>query len=104
MGFLKKFFRNVFDERESNVDHHSSFEHLSEEELEAHLGVRKYGNFRLTEAVRPSYDLTIVPEQGYPHDFYQDEQSKTKVPVLMASASSEILFDLFMELLDPLGS
>ena len=105
MGFLKKFFRNVFDERAStsSVDRHSSFEHLSEEELEAHLGVRKYGNFRLTDAVRPSYDLTIVPEQGFRHDFYQDEQSKTKVPVLMASASSEILFELFMDLLEPLG-
>lgn len=104
MGFLKKFFRNVFDERESASAHHSSFAHLSEEELEAHLGVRKYGDFRLTNAVRPSYDLQIVPEQGYRHDYYQDEQSKAKVPVLMAAASTEVLFELFMELLEPLGS
>jgi hypothetical protein len=104
MGFLKKFFRNVFDEREPSSAHHSSFEHLSEEELEAHLGVRKYGSFRLTDAVRPSYDLQIVPEQGYRHDFYQDDNSKTKVPVLMASASNEVLFDLFMDLVEPLGS
>jgi len=104
MGFLKKFFRNVFDERDLSSAHHSSFQHLSEEELEAHLGVRRYGNFRLTEAVRPSYDLQIVPEQGYRHDFYQDEQTKTKVPVLMASASNEVLFELLMDLIEPLGS
>ena len=103
MGFLKKFFRNVFDEHDIATPHHSSFQHLSEEEIEAHLGVRSYGAFRLTDAVRPSYDLQVVPEQGYRHDFYQDEQSKTKVPVLMASASKEILFELFMEMLDPLG-
>ncbi|MGE0760398.1 MAG: hypothetical protein AB7F89_03145 [Pirellulaceae bacterium] len=104
MGFLKKFFRNVFDEREASSAHHSSFERLSEDELEAHLGVRRYGSFRLTDAIRPSYDLQVVPEQGYRHDYYQDEHSKTKVPVLMAAASTEILFDLFMDLVDPLGS
>ena len=104
MGFLKKFFRNVFDERDTSTTHHSSFEHLSEEELEAHLGVRRYGSFRLTDAVRPSYDLQIVPEQGFRHDFYQDEHSKAKVPVLMAAASNEVLFDLFMDLIEPLGS
>jgi hypothetical protein len=104
MGFLKKFFRNVLDERETTTSRHSSFEHLSEEELEAHLGVRKYGEFRLTEAVRPSYDLQVVPQQGFRHDFYQDEQSRAKVPVLMAAASNEVLFELFMELLEPLGS
>ena len=38
MGFLKKFFRNVF--RDGMPAHTtSSFERLSEEELEAHLGV-----------------------------------------------------------------
>jgi hypothetical protein len=77
---------------------------LSEEEIEAHLGVCRYGDFRLTDAVRPSYDLQVVPEQGYRHDFYQDEQSKAKVPVLMAAASNEILFELFLDLIEPLGS
>ena len=42
----------------------SSFERLSEEELEAHLGVARYGNFKLTEAIRPSYDLQVVPDAG----------------------------------------
>ena len=65
MGFLKRFFRNVFREGAMPAGT-SSFERLSEEELEAHLGVARYGNFLLTDAVRPSYDLQVVPSQGYP--------------------------------------
>ena len=102
MGFLKKFFRNVFREEGQPLTT-SSFEHLSEEELEAHLGVRRYGDFMLTDAVRPSYDPQVVPRQGFRHDNYHDEQTKSDVPVLMASASSEKLFDVFIDLLDPLG-
>lgn len=107
MGFLKNFFANVFQEDSETATKrapaHSSFQHLSEEELEAHLGVQRYGNFRLTDAVRPSYDLQVVPQQGYRHDVYRDDESKTNVPVLMVAASKEILFELFMDLLDPLG-
>ncbi len=103
MGFLKRFFRNVLHEGMPTA-RTSSFEHLSEDELEAHLGVGRYGNFSLTDAVRPSYDLQVVPEQGYRFDVYNDEETKARVPVMMASASSEILFDLFMDLLEPLGS
>jgi hypothetical protein len=102
MGFLKRFFRNVF--REGTVPTGtSSFEQLSEEELELHLGVSRYGDFSLTEAVRPSYDLQVVPAQGYRHDCYRDEQSRSNVPVLMVAVSREHLFETFMDLLDPLG-
>ena len=58
----------------------------------------------LTDAVRPSYDLQVVPAQGYRHDTYRDEHNHTAVPVLMAAVSKERLFDTFMDLLDPLGS
>jgi hypothetical protein len=102
MGFLKKFFRNVFRDASIPVGT-SSFEHLSEEELEAHLGVSRYGNFLLTEAVRPSYDLQVVPSQGYRHDAYRDAENNSTVPVLMAAVSSPQLFDVFMDLVDPLG-
>ena len=102
MGFLKKFFRNVFREGSMPVGT-SSFERLSEEELEAHLGVARYGNFRLSDAVRPSYDLQVVPSQGYRHDAYRDEQGRNSVPVLMAAISAERLFETFMDLMDPLG-
>ena len=103
MGFLKKFFRGSLPEGGQAAPTQSSFEHLSEEDLEAHLSVQRYGRFTLTDAIRPSYDLKVTPRQGYRHDFYVDEETKTKVPVLMASASREILFDIFMELIEPLG-
>lgn len=102
MGFLKKFFRNVFRDGAAPVGT-SSFERLSEEELEAHLGVVRYGEFVLTDAVRPSYDLQIVPREGYRHDVYHDEESRATVPVLMGAASNQHLFEVFMDLLDPLG-
>ena len=70
----------------------------------AHLQVRRYGEFELTDAIRPSFDLKIVPMEGYRHDVYQDEESRNRVPVVMASASNEHLFDIFMDMLDPLGS
>jgi len=103
MGFLKKFFRSVFHDGAPSTANHSSFEQLSEVDLESHLSVARYGNFMLTEAIRPSFDLKIVPQQGFRHDSYRDEQSKSSVPVLMGAASKEMLFELFMDLLDPLG-
>ena len=104
MGFLKNFFTNVFHDQAQQTTSTSSFEQLSEEQLEAHLEVRRYNDFVLSDAVRPSYDLQVVPKQGYRHDVYHDEQSKASVPVLMGAASNEHLFDLFMDLLDPLGN
>ena len=101
MGFLQRI-RNVFRDGAPGP-HSSSFLNLSEEDLEAHLQIDRYGDFLLTEAVRPSYDLQVVPQQGYRHDRYHDEESQTSVPVVMASASREILFDVFLDLLDPIG-
>jgi hypothetical protein len=102
MGFLKNFFQNVYSE-ESVRPSASSFETVSEDQLEAHLGVARYGAFVLSDAVRPSFDLAVVPSCGFRHDVYRDESTKQNVPVLMAAASRERLFDTFMELLDPLG-
>ncbi|MCE5266952.1 MAG: hypothetical protein LLG00_03610 [Planctomycetaceae bacterium] len=102
MGFLQRFFSNVFREGEMPAGP-SSFEKLSEAELESHLGVARYGNFTLTDAVRPSYDLQVVPTQGYRHDYYRDQENRNSVPVLMASVSRERLFETFLDLLDPLG-
>lgn len=102
MGFLKNFFKNTY--RDGELRHgRSSFDNLSEDDLEAHLRISRYGSFQLTDAVRPSYDLQVVPRAGYRHDRYLDRESGVKIPVLMASASRESLFDLFFDLLDPLG-
>lgn len=102
MGFLKKLFRNVF--RDQIAPHTtSSFDSVSPEELEAHLGVARYGDFVLSAAVRPSFNLQVVPCQGYRHDVYRDAENQATVPVLMGAASKEHLFEVFMEILDPLG-
>lgn len=103
MGFLKRLFRNVFRDGVAPQGT-SSFDHLSEDELDAHLRVVRYGDFVLTDAIRPSYDLQVVPTAGYRHDVYHDEETKSSVPVLMAAATKRQLFDVFMDLLDPLGS
>ena len=102
MGFLKNFFRNVFHEN-APTQSTSSFDCLSDEELEAHLGVNRYGDFLLADAIRPSYNLEVTPRCGYRHDVYRDEETRSDVPVLMAAVSKERLFETFMELLDPLG-
>ncbi len=103
MGFLKKFIRNVMREGDAATAA-GSFENLTEEELEAHLRIARYGSFVLTDAVRPSYDLQVVPCQGFRHDVYRDEDSRTSIPVLMAAVSKEQLFEVFLEMLDPMGT
>ncbi|MCA9069308.1 MAG: hypothetical protein KDA84_10315 [Planctomycetaceae bacterium] len=102
MGFLQRFLKSTYREGDPSANT-SSFLDLSEEELESHLGVARYGNFVLTDAIRPSYDLQVVPRAGYRHDVYQDRDSGVKIPVLMAAVSREHLLDVFFELLDPLG-
>ncbi len=102
MGSLKRFYRNVL----SNASYTMSggdFERIPKLEIESHLSVATYGEYTLTDAVRPSFDLRIVPRQGYRRDVFRDESSRTSVPVLIASVSAERLFDTFIELLNPLG-
>ena len=73
------------------------------EKLAAHLQVERYGDFRLTQAIRPGLDLPIVPRQGYRVEVYRDPSAGLSVPVLAAAISAERLFDVFLDLLDPLG-
>ncbi|MEM8865160.1 MAG: hypothetical protein AAGF31_06385 [Planctomycetota bacterium] len=103
MGFLTNFFTNVYEETDAPTLPSSSFDQVSESQLEAHLGVSRYGSFELTDAVRPSYNLEVVPSAGFRHDIYHDEESHADVPVLMAAASRERVMETFMELLGPLG-
>lgn len=81
----------------------SSFDGLSEEDLEAHMGIDLYGKFRLTGAVRPSYDLRVVPEEGYRFDTYQDGRNHITIPVIMAAVTRRKLFEVFMRCIEPLG-
>src|SRR5216683_5802364 len=71
--------------------------------LAAHLRMDQYGDFRLTEAVRPAPGVPVVPRQGYRRETYRDAKEKLRVPLLAASVSRENLFDVFLALLEPLG-
>ncbi len=71
--------------------------------MDTHLKIDRYGDFRLTDAIRPSLDLQVVPREGYRVDTYRDAGSGLRVPVLVAAVSRERLFDLFLSLLEPLG-
>lgn len=73
------------------------------DKLTTHLHVDRYGDFRLTEAVRPAPHLPVVPREGYRLDTYRDRRHRLRVPVLAAAVSRERLFDLFLALLPPLG-
>ncbi len=104
MGFLKRILRSPSADSTGKTVPAGSFESLSDEELQTHMGIRRYGMFELTDAVRPSYDLQVVPRQGFRRDEYRDESTGKSIPVVMAAASRSRLMDQFLELLDPLGS
>ncbi len=103
MGFLKNFFTNAPKEGAPGKSS-SSFERLTEEQLESHLRIVKYANFLLTDAIRPAFDLKVVPRQGYRHDSYHDSDTDTPIPVLMCSVTRERLFEVFMDMLEPFGN
>jgi hypothetical protein len=102
MGFLKRILRNGTTEDAARIIPDGSFESLTDEELQTHMGISTYGAFEMTDAVRPSYDLKVVPVQGFRHDEYVDESGQ-KTPVIMGAASKRYLMDLFLELIDELG-
>jgi hypothetical protein len=76
---------------------------VNADQLTAHLAVDRYGDFWLTNAVRPAPDLRVVPRQGYRVDTYRDARNRLQVPVLAAAVSRERLLDTFLALLEPLG-
>jgi len=102
MSFLQRFIDRVLRTNPSRMPR-TTFDDLSPEELNAHLEVGRYGDFALTDAIRPSVHLEVVPREGYRRDLYRDPETGHTMPVLAAAVSAERLFDVFMDLLDPLG-
>jgi hypothetical protein len=76
---------------------------VSQKQLTNHLQVDRYGTFRLTDAIRPSLDLQVVPREGFRIDTYNNPKAGIRVPVLAAAVSRERLFDAFLSLVEPLG-
>ncbi len=86
---------------------HLSFQAEREPEIVTTLVTRlrqqSYGHFSLTGAIRPSPDVPIVPSEGYRMERFRDRVSRQRIPMLAASVSSEHLFEVFVDLLKPLG-
>ena len=76
---------------------------MSSKKLTAHLRVNRYGDFALTDAIRPALHVPVVPRQGFRVDVYRDARINVRLPVLAAAVSREQLFDVFLALLPPLG-
>lgn len=104
MSYLNRFFQEVFENMDTPIPPSSSLNSATESQLAAHLEVNRYDGFQLSDAVRPGMDLTIKPCQGYRHDTYYDEETKAKIPVVMAAATRDKLFPLFIQLIQRLGS
>ncbi|WP_437185154.1 hypothetical protein SH668x_002251 [Planctomicrobium sp. SH668] len=102
MGNIKGRSRNTYRDGVSTKGS-SSFLGLTDAELEEHMNVSRYGSFQLTDAVRPAFDLTVVPSAGWRRDIYRDKETSIDVPVIVASQTRHKLFDLFIDLLEPLG-
>jgi hypothetical protein len=68
-----------------------------------HMRPNRYGDFLLTEAVRPGPGVATAPAEGYRLSRFRDAETQICLPVLGASVSAEKLFDVFFDLLEPLG-
>jgi hypothetical protein len=68
-----------------------------------HLRLKRHCHFSLTEAIRPGESLPLVCEEGYRLERFRDPRSRARLPMLAASVSAEHLFDVFLDLLQPLG-
>jgi hypothetical protein len=76
---------------------------VNNDKLADHLRVDRYGDFVLTDAIRPAPHLPVIPREGFRLDVYRDDRAGLEVPVLAAAVSREKLFDVFLSLLEPLG-
>ena len=106
MGTLKRFYRNVLQNRLAFISGSNS-DRIHTLEWESHLATAKYGDFALTEAVRPALNPAIIPVQGYKYDrlplLPNRNMPRWLAPTLVVSISAEKLFETFLDLLDPLG-
>ncbi len=103
MGFLRKTTTHESRSSTAGAPRKSCFDSLNEDQIQRHLKTARYGSFLLSDAVRPSFNLEVVPSAGYRAEVYQDKETGVDIPVIMAAQSKESIMDLFIELLEPLG-
>lgn len=76
---------------------------MNHDRLAAHLEINRYGDFTLTDAIRPGPDVAVQPREGYRVEIYRDQQARVRLPMLSAAVSAERVFEVFLALLKPLG-
>jgi hypothetical protein len=76
---------------------------VNRDRLATHLQTDRYGDFTLTDAIRPGPDVPVRPREGYRVEVFRDRGAKIRLPMLSASVSAERLFDTFLALLEPIG-
>lgn len=102
MSFLNEFFLNVFQQSPAYQDYAAAQAEQHLRSIEAHLEDLE-SDFVWTDAVRPSDMESLQGRQGYRHDVYRDDETGKEIPVIMAAASAEVVFPLFMQLVEQLG-
>lgn len=86
-----------------NAPPDSSFAHRTPAEVRQHLQRTKYGDFSLPDAIRPSFDLQIIPREGWRQETYVDDVTEEATPVLRGAVSREQLIDVFYEMIGLVG-
>ena len=61
------------------------------------------GSFEFTDAVRPGKESTLALRQGYRRETFRSRSRNMELPMILAAATRDVLFDLFLDLMDPLG-
>ena len=103
MSFIQRFLERVLRTNPSRMPR-TSFDDLSQDQLDAHLSVGRYGDFALTDAVRPSFGLEVDPPRGLsPRRLPRPRDRQHHARPGRLASPSERLFEVFMDLLDPLG-
>lgn len=74
---------------------------LSEQELDAHFRKNTFGNFTLSQAIRPHPDCPTIPQTGFRFSEWVGEVNGkvTRTPVIIATVSKEHIFDLLLDLI-----
>ena len=88
MSFLQRFLERVLRTNTSRMPR-TSFDDLTQDQLDNHLRVGRYGDFTLTDAVRPSFGLEVIPREGYRRDVYRDPESGNTMPVILTEFNYE---------------
>ena len=76
---------------------------MNPDSLAAHLDIAQYGDFTLTDAIRPGPGLPVRPREGYRIETYRDRKAKLRLPMLSAAVSAERVFETFLALMEPVG-